>query len=162
MKKHIATALLPAALSLSSAAFADSGPGCGLGQQIFAGQSGLPAHVMAATTNGSTSNQLFGLTFDSLECNAESVITAEFQRNVYVAANIDNIAHDAANGGGDHLQSLAELMQIAKSDMPAFYQLTQTRFDDLFTPATQNSEALLENLSVAMKTDPELAKYATQ
>lgn len=162
MKKYIAAALLPAIVTISPAALADSGPGCGLGQQMFAGQSGLMAHVLAATTNGSTFNQLFGLTFDSLGCDGESVITAEFQKNVYVASNIDNIAHDAANGGGEHLQSLAELMQISDADKATFYQLTQERFNDVFTPATQNSQELLQNLSVAMSSEPELAKYVTQ
>ncbi len=144
----------------SGVTLADAGPGCGLGQNIFAGQSGLAAHVLAATTNGSSSNQLFGLSFDSLGCNGETVITAEFQRNVFVANNLDNIARDAAQGGGDHLQSLAQIMQIDDGDTQRFYSLAQSNYDSLFSQHSDGHEAWLLKLDSALSANPELAKYS--
>ncbi|MFK7853855.1 MAG: DUF3015 family protein [Granulosicoccus sp.] len=160
MIRKLPLLLVPLVMASSGASFADSGPGCGLGQQIFAGQSGLAAHVLAATTNGSSSNQLFGLSFDSLGCNGETVITAEFQRNVFVANNYDNIARDAAQGGGDHLQSLAQLMQMQDDDAERFYQLAQVNYDHLFSDSGSDYALWLEKLDTTLSADPGLAKYS--
>lgn len=160
MTRKLSLLLLPVLMASGSATFADSGPGCGLGQQVFAGQTGLAAHVMAATTNGSSFNQLFGLSFDSLGCNGETVITAEFQRNVFVANNYDNIAREAAQGGGDHLQSLATLMHMQGNDAQRFYELTQSHYDQLFGEPTEDHSQWLEKLDLALSADPELSKYS--
>jgi len=141
-------------------AVADNGPGCGLGQQVFAGQSGLAAHVMAATTNGSSSNQLFGLSFDSLGCDGSTVITAEFQRNVFVANNYDNIARDAAQGGGDHLQSLASIMQMQDDDAQRFYALAQVNYDQLFGESDGDYSQWLQKLDTTLAADPALSRYS--
>ena len=162
MKKYLAAILAPAFLTIPTISSADSGPGCGLGQQVFAGQSGLAPHVLAATTNGTSSNQLFGLTFDSLGCNSESLITAQFQRNLYVASNLDSIATDAARGGGNHLQSLAVLLDISPDDQPAFYSMTQSRYSDLFGSKNIDSKEWLAMLDQSMLAEPQLAKYVSQ
>jgi hypothetical protein len=161
MKSKLHLLLVPIMMASSGATIAESGPGCGFGQQVFAGQSGLAAHVMAATTNGSTYNQLFGLSFDSLGCNGETVVTAEFQRNVFVASNFDNIARDAAQGGGDHLQSLASIMQIQDTDAERFYTLAQVNYDALFggTNASDH-QAWLQKLDSTLSADPTLSKYS--
>lgn len=161
MKRKLHLLLVPMMMAASGATIADSGPGCGLGQQVFAGQSGLAAHVLAATTNGSSSNQLFGLSFDSLECNGEAVVTAQFQRNVFVATNFDNIARDAAQGGGDHLQSLASIMQIQDTDAERFYELAQVNYDELFGGTNASDHQVwLQKLDSTLSADPTLSKYS--
>ena len=161
MKRKLHLLLVPIIMASSGAALADDGPGCGLGQQVFAGQSGLAAHVLAATTNGSFTNQLFGLSFDSLGCNGETVVTAAFQRKVFVASNFDNIARDAAQGGGDHLQSLASIMQIQDTDTQRFYQLAQVNYDKLFGGNHASDHKLwLQKLDSTLSADPALSKYS--
>jgi len=163
MKRTSSLLLMPLLLASSGASFAASGPGCGLGQQIFAGQTGLAAHVLAATSNATFANQLFGLTFDSLGCNGETVVTAEFQRNVFVASNIDNIARDAAQGGGDHLQSLAAIMQIQETDTARFYKMAQVNYDQLFgEDLGDDYETWLKQLNSTLSADPVLSKYSLQ
>lgn len=162
MKKILAALPLAGLLAAPFGAIADNGAGCGLGQQIFAGQSGLGPHVLAATTNGTVSNQLFGLSFDSLGCNGESIVTAQYQRNLYVAGNMDNIARDAAKGTGDHLHALADLLAIGSDDQAAFYQMTQAHFDELFAVDSSDPQAFLTRLDTAMATEPQLSKYITQ
>ncbi len=160
MIRKLPLLLVPMMMASTGASFADSGPGCGLGQNVFAGQTGLAAHVMAATTNGTSFNQLFGLSFDSLGCNGETVITAEFQRNVFVANNFDNIARDAAQGGGDHLQSLAQLMQMQDSDAEHFYNVAQSNYDVLFGDSADDYSQWLAKLDTTLSADPTLAKYS--
>ena len=156
------SAVLPLALAgLGTSAHADSGPGCGLGQQIWAGQSGLAAHVMAATTNGSLSyNQLFGISFDSLGCNGESVITAAYQQDVFVAQNLDNLARDAALGGGEYLSSLAGLLTLDETETSALEALAQREYDALFGTPTEDPQVWLDRLSAAMADDSTLAPHA--
>lgn len=161
MKRKLHLLLVPMMMASSGATLAESGPGCGLGQQVFAGQTGLAAHVLAATTNGTFYNQLFGLSFDSLGCNGETVVTAEFQRNVFVANNFDNIARDAAQGGGDHLQSLASIMQIQDTDTEHFYQLAQVNYDELFGGSNaEDHQVWLQKLDSTLSADPTLSKYS--
>ena len=162
MKKYLAAVLLPGVLAIPGVSSADSGAGCGLGQQIWAGQSGLAAHVLAATTNGTSVNQWFGLTFDSLGCNANGTVTAEYQRHLYVSNNLDNLARDAARGGGDHLRSLAQLMNVAEVDRPAFYAAAQSRYDELFADSGTDAVQWLAGLNEAMLAEPGLAKYVGQ
>ncbi len=162
MKRQFAACLLPILVAGSGVSMADSGPGCGFGQQIFAGQTGLVAHVLAATTNGSSSNQLFGISFDSLGCDGESVITAEFQRDVFIASNLDNIAQDAAKGGGAHLTSLAALMKMPDADAQKFYRMTQVHYDALFGQPASDYSAWLVKLDKTLASDPVLSRYVSK
>ncbi len=79
-----------------------------------------------------------------------------------MANNLDSIATDAARGGGNHLQSLAVLLEIAPEDQPAFYSLTQSRYTALFGNEEINSREWLTMLDQNMLTEPQLAKYVSQ
>ena len=160
MRRSLAVCLLPLLAATSTQVSADSGPGCGFGQQIFAGQTGIGPHILAATTNGTSFNQLFGLSFDSLGCNAEATVTASFQLNIFVASNFDNIARDAAQGGGEHLQSLATLMSMNAEDTVLFFQFSQQQYDSLFGQKVEDHEAWLLQLDAALLNEPTLSQYA--
>ena len=160
MKRALAVCSCPLIAATSTQVVADSGAGCGIGQQIFAGQSGRVPHLLAASTNGTSFNQSSGLTFDSLGCNGETTITAFYQRNFFVANNFDNIARDAAQGGGQHLQSLAALMQMNEEDSELFYQFSQQQYDALFGQQVDNHEEWLIQFDAALLNHPELSQYA--
>ena len=158
MKKVVLTLAL-AATTLPGLTLADSGPGCGIGTQIFKGQSGLFAHTLAATTNGSTFNQYFGLTSGSLDCNPSNVVSNDYERINFVAANLDNLSQEMAQGSGSHVQALAALYDIAPADRAQFYQLTQREMPQLLDSSRHGAQALLASLDTAMDADPVLAKY---
>ena len=62
MKKlFLCTVLLGS--STTALAVAPGGPNCGWGNLLLEGQSGLGPHLIAATTNGTSGNASFGLTF---------------------------------------------------------------------------------------------------
>jgi len=149
-----------AAAALPGLSLADAGPGCGLGAQIFKGQSGLFAHTSAATTNGTSANQLFGLTSGTLDCNPSNVVSNEYQRLNFVSANLDNLSQEMAQGGGSHVQALAALYDIAPADHAQFYRMTQRQTPQLLDSSRQGAEALLASLDTAISADPILAKYA--
>jgi len=142
----------------ASAAMADSGAGCGLGQKVFSGQKGLGPHVLAATTNGSTTNQWLGISFNSLGCDPTNVVTNEHQRNVFMTANLDNLSQDIAQGQGEHLATLAALIGIPPNDQPAFFSLTQNNASTLVS-AGNSADAMYAALTDTLRADAHFAAY---
>jgi len=137
----------------------NNGPGCGLGQQVFKGSSGLSAHSSAATTNGSFSNQLFGITSGSLGCNQDAVVSNDLETKVFVASNMDSLAQDVAQGGGAYLSSLAALMGIDEKDKSDFYSFTQQNYETLFKAEDSTYEDVLASLDDAMTVDSRFVTY---
>lgn len=130
--KSLVGAIGVAALASAGGAWADSGPGCGLGHQWFEGQTGLASHVMAATTNNTFYIQPFALTSGTSDCDPNAQVRNEYERKVFAAANFDELAREAAQGGGERLAALADLSGVAPSDRETFYRGIQQRFGALF------------------------------
>jgi hypothetical protein len=129
-------------------AWADNGPGCGLGHQWFVGKTGLANHVMAATTNNTFYIQAFALSSGTSDCDPNAQVKNEYQRKVFVAANYDELARDVALGGGDRLAILAELSGVAPAERDTFYRTAQQEFNTLFKAESTSDDMLasLDNL----------------
>ncbi|WP_020407742.1 DUF3015 domain-containing protein [Hahella ganghwensis] len=155
MKKHWIAAAL--AVSVSGFAVADGGPGCGVGSMIFKGQSGVGPHVLAATTNGTLGNQTFGMTTGTLGCNANQPVTS--MASVFVDENMEKVARDMSRGSGEHIETLATLMNIEGADRDLFKQTVQTNFDQIYTSDEITSSEVISNLAEIMGQDQSLAKY---
>lgn len=157
MKKIIAGAIL---LTSSSMAFAASnhGPaGCGLGSSVlFPDASAWYEHVMAATTNGTSGNQTFGMTSGTLGCQDANGPLQLGQ--AFMDDNMDQLAMDAAKGEGESLSALAEVMGIESQDTVAFNRAVQSNFDSIFT-AEGTSGSAYEAMKAAMAKDASLQKY---
>lgn len=107
----------------SSAAFADKDAGCGIGSQVWAGQSGKVPKILAATTNGLFANQLFGITFGTLGCSGTGTVTA--QAVTFTNENAESLARDMAVGQGESLNVLAELLHIQSQDKARFFAVSK-------------------------------------
>lgn len=155
MKKIIAGAILATA---SSFALAASGPaGCGLGSTvIFPDADKWYQHVMAATTNGTSGNQTFGMTSGTLGCEAANGPLKSAQ--IFIDENMDQLAADIAVGQGETLAALAEIMGVQTQDTAAFNRAMQSNFDAMFS-ADATSAATLEAMTSAMAADINLQKY---
>ena len=106
MKKLLAVALLAS----SSCVMADQDVGCGLGTMVWAGQSGLAPKILAATTNGTSANQTFGITSGTLGCQADGVISSRARLSMFMGTNSERLARDMSVGQGEALNVLADLM----------------------------------------------------
>lgn len=155
MRKLIVGAAL---LSVSSFSFAaETGPGCGWGSQVFSGKSGVASHVLAATTNGTSGNQTFGMTSGTGGCNATQTIQVA---SIYMNSNVDRVASDMSRGEGESLNALAELIGVASEHKTNFNQLLKNNFDKVFvTPNTSSTEAV-NNIIALMQQDEVLKVYA--
>ena len=107
MKKLLAVAALATTLPMSNLALADNDIGCGLGTMVFDGQSGKVSKILAATTNGTSGNQTFGITFGTLGCDGTGTISSSEKLAMFIDGNMDNLARDIAKGEGETLATLS-------------------------------------------------------
>ncbi|MEE3189961.1 DUF3015 family protein [Thalassolituus sp. UBA2590] len=155
MKKLIAAAAL---ISASSFAMADNGPaGCGLGTAVvFPDANVWYEHVLAATTNGTSGNQTFGMTSGTLGC--ESANGPLKAAEAFMNDNMDQLAADSARGQGETLDALAQVMGVEAADTAAFRATVQSNFDSMFTTEATAGDAF-RSLTEAMSQDKALQKY---
>jgi hypothetical protein len=155
MKKIIAGAIL---IASSSAVLAAGPAGCGAGTAIvFQDAKETYEHVLAATTNGSSGNQTFGMTSGTLGCEAAGGGSMAGVQS-FMNDNIDQLASDSAKGQGETLSALIELVGVSAEDNSEFSALMQANFDQLFTAQSTSGNAY-DAMVTAMSTDAKLAKY---
>jgi Protein of unknown function (DUF3015) len=120
--------------------------GCGLGTMLFQGNANDSSLLQAfqATTNGTLGNQTFGISSGTSECTQPKKFVENERLNEFVSANLDSLAKDIAQGEGESVQTLAELMKIAPEKREAFYRNLQTHFTEIFP---------LENVEYAQVVD---------
>ena len=155
MLKKIALATVMAIGSMS--AFADSDVGCGIGSQVWEGQSGKVPKILAATTNGLFANQLFGITFGTLGCSGTGAVTA--QAVTFTNENAESLARDMAVGQGESLNVLAELLNIKAEDKAHFFAVSKQNFSKIYAADHTSSTQVLSSLQAVMAQDEILKAY---
>lgn len=155
MKKFLLVGLLT--LSAPLAVQANSA-GCGLGSTLFKGQSGLAPNVLAATTNGTSGNQTFGMTTGTLGCNQNDTVTVA--AGSFIDSNMERVARDMSTGSGESMDTLAALIGIQEADQAKFKQVSQHNFTTIFSHDAVTSSEVLSALKAVMLSDKDLAKYA--
>lgn len=138
-------------IGFSTALFADQkNYGCGLGSMAFEGNDGLISQVSAATTNGTFGNQTFGITSGTSNCTQYSEWTSNEKVNVFVADNMDSLAKDIAKGKGEHLDTLASLMNIPQKDRAAFNSKLQKNFSRIYTSGDVTTVEVIRNIEAVI------------
>jgi hypothetical protein len=150
MKKLLVASMLVAlvmALGTGTAfALNKNNTGCGLGYIIFKeNPDTVLFQIFAATTNGTSSNQTFGMSTGTLECQQPTVV-ASIELQEFVAANMDTLAQDMATGEGETLATLAELMEVPSADRDRFYATLQDNFASIYTHGDIQSAEVIDNI----------------
>ncbi len=147
------------ALNPGSSAYG-SGPGCGLGAQIF-DQKNILHQVLASTTNQIVFfNQAFGITTGTLGCTNNNKFVQNEHATMFANLNFDNLSQEMAQGGGEHLASLATLLGVPAEQQPAFFAMTQEKYATLVQSGETTPAAMLKALHEAMAQHPVLAKVS--
>lgn len=155
MKKLIAGAILVSSSSLAFAA--NPYAGCGLGSAVvFPDANEWHEHVLAATTNGTSGNQTFGMTSGTLGCEGANGPLKLAQ--AFIDDNMDQLALDVSKGQGETLAALAEVIGVDAQDSAAFNQALQSNFDKMFS-ADATSATAYDAMTAAMASDASLQKY---
>ena len=154
MKKLIIAAAVLAAAPLAFAQANNVGS-CGWGSKVFQGQRGVAPQVLAATTNGTSGNQTFGITFGTSGCTQDGVVNSNWKTAMFIDGNRVALARDAAAGSGESLDALVAVMGVAPADRGYFVSTVKSQFATVFA-----NEAVADNLRSVLAADARLASYA--
>ena len=151
---RLGAVLLPLCATSVWAAHPDTGPGCGLGKLIWSdagNQKSIAPQVLQSTTNGTFGSQTFGISTGTSGCTNDGTVMGEHKVNFFASVNYDNLAQEMAQGGGEHLSSLAELMGVPQEKMPEFFALAQSRYPTLAASDDNSPAAMVDLLRSGMQ-----------
>lgn len=158
MKKLIISVIL---LGMSSTAFAVSpgGPGCGWGNLLFEGKSGLPFHIFASIVNGTSGNATFGMTTGTNGCSVNGTLTYRGENLLAMTGVMDEVAHDMAVGQGDALTALAVSIGVQEQDRAYFDQVMHQHFAVIFPTDQVTAGQAMTHIKQVMSQDKRLNQY---
>lgn len=145
MKKIIG---LIAAVGLTASVYANENTGCGLGSIIIKNQNTVVLQVLAATTNGTSGNQTFGITSGTSNCDKPSNFVSNDKLNKFVSENMDELAMDISAGQGETLTTVAKLMNV--EDTKAFSSKLQANFTNIYTSENVTSANVIDSIAKYM------------
>lgn len=152
MKKIVIAVLATLA---GASAMANNVGSCGWGSKVFEGQSGIAPQVLAVTTNGTSGNQTFGITFGTSGCTQDGVVSSTWKTAMYIDGNRVALARDAAAGQGENLNVLADVMGVKAADRALFAATIKANFATVFA-----NEQVAANLKSVLAANTQLASYA--
>ncbi len=158
MKKLLISSLLLSA-STSAFAVAPGGPDCGWGNMLLEGQNGLAMHMFAGTTNGTSGNATFGMTFGTNGCSVDGALTYGGNKLVWFDNILDQFTTDVAQGSGEALNAVAVMMGIEKQDRAHFDHQMHENFAKLFPNEQVSSQQVMDSMLGVMADDKVLSKY---
>ncbi len=144
MKKVIVTAAAVSLMSVS--AYAGGMAGCGLGSMIFK-KNDQVSQILAATTNGISGNQTFGITTGTLGCNPDGAMAQNEELNIFTSKNMEKLAADMSKGQGETLNTFAELKGVSADKKPQFFAAVQKNFSKIFTKENITAGEVLKNVN---------------
>ena len=145
MKKIIS---LIAAIGLTTAVYANENTGCGLGSMIIKNQNSTMLQAIAATTNGTSGNQTFGITSGTSNCNKPSNFVANDKLNQFVGENMDELALDISAGKGETLSTVAKLMNVENN--VEFSAKLQSNFTNIYSNENVTSATVIDSIAKYM------------
>ena len=145
MKKIIG---LIAAVGLTASVYANENTGCGLGSLIIKNQNTVVLQVLAATTNGTSGNQTFGITSGTSNCDKPSNFVSNDKLNKFVSENMDELAMDISAGQGETLTTVAKLINV--EDTKAFSSKLQSNFTNIYTSENVTSANVIDSIAKYM------------
>jgi hypothetical protein len=113
--------------------------GCGLGSLVFGDSPGI-IQIFAATTNGITANQTFGITSGTSNCAGGG--TASIMQETFVSMNQSSLSRDVAAGQGEYLTTLGVLMGCEAGSQDVFATAMKDNHAKIFTPDATPAQVL--------------------
>jgi hypothetical protein len=133
--------LTSASLMAGSDMSPDKSSGCGYGWEVTK-QKTLIGSLTRNTINATASNSI-AMTMGTSGCEKHDIVLKEKAQEVFVEANYENILSDMAEGRGEYLSSIANMMGCDNANFGANAQKGLEKLQD------ESSTALLSNLKTA-------------
>ncbi|HWA78436.1 MAG TPA: DUF3015 family protein [Polyangiaceae bacterium] len=125
--------------------------GCGLGSIIFSPDSGF-TQIFAATTNGSSGNQTFGITSGTSNCDGGG--GGSQSAKAFVQTNRAALAKDIARGRGETISALSTLAACQNSSVVG--SRLQKKFRTIFSSAKATDEQVSDSVVEVLRSDASL------
>jgi len=133
MKKSVLAIVLFSAVSLFHTPSAQAhNIGCGFGGWALKNPDTLVLNVFGVTLNGICANQTFAITSGTLDCVPPKRLVDKQEILHFFAANMDNLAKEMAQGKGESLDTLAEMMSVPSNNRVLFGVTMQSNFSAIF------------------------------
>ncbi|MBS1982961.1 MAG: DUF3015 family protein [Bdellovibrionales bacterium] len=126
--------------------------GCGLGSIVFGQKKGF-VQIFAATTNGTSGSQTFGISSGTSNC-AEGGSQASVEK--FVDSNRVALANDMSRGSGETLAGLSKVMGC--SDEQALGTTLQKNYSKVFPMASTDASSAAVSIKNLVKSDSSLSK----
>ncbi len=127
--------------------------GCGLGSIVF----GTKTQVLAATTNGSSYNQFFGITSGTSNCVPGGGTAFNLHRQeVFVHVNYDSLEQEMAVGKGEKLAAFATLLGCPAGQLDTFGTLVKKEHSRFFSNK-EDPSAMLKEVRNSIQADQNLS-----
>lgn len=123
--------------------------GCGLGSMLFEGKNEWYEQVLAATTNATLANQTFGITFGSLNCDANKLALKSERAKAFVAANKNSVVNELAAGQGESVAVLANIYNCSNSS--EFASVMKANYGKVVSSEELSTEQIVENMDTVVR-----------
>jgi hypothetical protein len=149
MKKVLAVACAVLAMA-PAVVFAKGGnhpmAGCGLGYVLFGNEKNESImQILAATTNGTSGNQTFGMTSGTSGCTADGAVKFVKEAEVFAEVNLDTLRREMSVGDGEFVRTFASL--IGSKDVDSTLGMFKANYETLFPSASTSSGEFMAALS---------------
>lgn len=155
MKKVLTLSTLSFAMCFSSVSFAGDA-GCGMGSLVIQKNSKL-LQLFAMTTNATFFTQALGITSGTSNCSANGIVFNDKEATVYAEANLENLKIDMARGSGENLSAFAQILGCPRELTPAFGEMTQKHYENIFPSADVLPSQVLEKIKNEIHNDKNLS-----
>lgn len=122
--------------------------GCGLGSMIMGNKDG---QVLAATTNGTSYTQLFGITSGTSNCKDVAKATA---LNGFIRDNKVALANNIARGEGAELNSVLAMLNCNQNELAA--KELQKNYSEIFS--SYYEQHIAHKMATVLNADPLLSQ----
>lgn len=127
----LSAAIVAALFSASALQAAGYGmAGCGLGSVVLGPKGGI-LQTFAATLNGTSGNQTFGITSGTSNCTESGGAFQQKQQEIFVSINMNSLEQEMAMGKGEKLNAFAGLLGCPAAQNATFGKMAQAQYKSL-------------------------------
>jgi hypothetical protein len=148
----IALSVAPARAFLAS--------GCGLGSMVIE-KNHKVGQVASATLNGSFGTQTFGISTGTSNCTTDGTLMGEKEQQAFAEANLQNLEHDMASGGGEYLAAFSTLLGCEPSLQPAVASFAQQNYAKTFPSDDTSASEALDSFKTQLASNDTFAQGCT-
>jgi len=143
--KKIMALVFAVGLTTSLYAAGNTNTGCGLGSVVIKDPNSTVLYSSAATSNGTSGNQTFGITSGTSNCDQPKSFVSNDKLNQFVNENMDELAMDISAGEGEILSTVAKLMNVENSEV--FAAKLQANFSEIYSNDNVTSAQVIDSIA---------------